>query len=132
MKKADIIYACASTLNEYIDRIHQCSTTTCLLCLLVDGECPNCIMHVFKLPGWHFNGCMSRKCTPVSNKKVRGYDPKVLRVIVFYKRMLAWLRSLSEEEINNPEVLEYLKEIDLQVSKEFAEVVEKYDAHKRR
>lgn len=125
MKKADIIYACSTVLEEYENRTHDCSFN-CPLCLLLGGskekgiepDCCFCIMNIFSTNPSKTVGCLYRNCYPVSFPRDFVDKQKISAVTEFYRRMLPWLRELSEEEINNFSVLEHLKDIDYHVALE--------------
>jgi ubiquitin len=133
MKKADIIYACSTVLEEYINESHHTTRDDCALCVLAnekydkalsrsnekaESECLTCIMLPFS-PQNYLNDipCFQRKCRPVHCDEFKSL--KMLSAVTeFYKRMLGWFGELSEEEINDFSILEHLKDIDYHVALE--------------
>jgi hypothetical protein len=124
IKKAMLLEAMKTILQEYREERHETSGTTCKLCRLYlnldtayrSDSCKNCPMGIFSNNSF---ACQQRRCRPVDCRKdaIYGKTPKRLkRVVEFYEQAIAYIETADFRKKN---VFKPLNQIDLMVAKKY-------------
>ncbi len=122
--KADLLIAMEKTLQEYKDKKHFINVSDCFLCHIFHEykywndksglhTCQDCPMYIFKLH--HIYPCMDRRCEPIDCLGEKSLLK--LRVVKeYYKRIIAKVNEISEEDLNKENAFQFLMDIDNEIA----------------
>jgi hypothetical protein len=124
-KKEAVLKAMREVLQQYEDKVHHNSVSTCPLCKLyynvtdeLDLDCNGCPMHIFDKDSL---GCLHRLCRPVDIASVLSvYDvqPNYKAVLEFYRESIKAIEAMDAEKVEKTK-FRFLIKIDSLVAEKY-------------